>query len=143
MATKKTILVPVDFSKSSEVALDYAMGLARETRSQLLLVHVVTDQPTMVPLPLRDEFFAELDMEARDSIKKLAGRKKLDAKKYRFVALQGNDAAQMIADQAKKSRVAMIVMGSHGRTGVQRLVLGSVAEKTLRYADCPVLIVKK
>jgi nucleotide-binding universal stress UspA family protein len=49
----------------------------------------------------------------------------------------------VIAAVAKKSRAAMIVMGSHGKTGFQRFMLGSVAERTLRYAHCPVLIVKK
>ena len=53
------------------------------------------------------------------------------------------NSADIIARQAKKLRVAMIVMGSHGRTGLQRLLLGSVAERTLRYTDCPVLIVKR
>ena len=136
-------MVPVDFSRTSEIALDHAVGLARETRSKLLLVHVITDQPTMVPLPMRDEFFTELETEARETIKKLAKRKKLKPKDYRFVLLQGSDPARLIAGQAKKSRVSMIVMGSQGRTGVRRIVLGSVAEKTLRHADCPVLIVKK
>ncbi len=49
----------------------------------------------------------------------------------------------MIADLARRSRASMIIMGSHGRTGLQRLMLGSIAERTLRYAKCPVLIVKK
>jgi nucleotide-binding universal stress UspA family protein len=56
---------------------------------------------------------------------------------------RGTNFADVIAKQAKKLRAAMIVMGSHGRTGLQRFLLGSVAERTLRYADCPVLIVKK
>jgi nucleotide-binding universal stress UspA family protein len=49
----------------------------------------------------------------------------------------------VIVNQAKKARAAMIIMGSHGRTGLKRLVVGSVAERTLRYARCPVLIVKR
>jgi nucleotide-binding universal stress UspA family protein len=58
------------------------------------------------------------------------------------VILRGNNAAQLISEQAKKSRVAMIIMGSQGLKGMPRLILGSVAEQTLRYASCPVLIVK-
>jgi nucleotide-binding universal stress UspA family protein len=59
------------------------------------------------------------------------------------VIVQRGDPARVIANQAKKTRARMIVMGSHGRTGLKRLVLGSVAERTLRYARCPVLIVKR
>ena len=143
MAAMKTILVPVDFSRTSEVAFGHAVELARQTRSKLLLVHVITDQATMVPLPMREEFFRELETEARKTMTALTKRKKLEPKDCRLVLLRGGDPARLIAAQAKKSRVSMIVMGSQGRTGLQRLVLGSVAEKTLRYADCPVLIVKK
>jgi len=57
--------------------------------------------------------------------------------------IRGVDPGRMIADLARRSRASMIIMGSHGRTGLQRLMLGSIAERTLRYAKCPVLIVKK
>jgi nucleotide-binding universal stress UspA family protein len=56
---------------------------------------------------------------------------------------RGTNFAETIVREAKQLRAAMIVMGNHGRAGLQRLLLGSVAERTLRYADCPVLIVKK
>jgi nucleotide-binding universal stress UspA family protein len=55
---------------------------------------------------------------------------------------RGTDFGSVIARQAKRLRVSMIIMGSHGRTGLHRFLLGSVAERTLRYASCPVLIVK-
>ena len=55
---------------------------------------------------------------------------------------RGADFADVIVRHAKKLRASMIIMGSHGRTGLRRLLLGSVAERTLRYAKCPVLIVK-
>jgi nucleotide-binding universal stress UspA family protein len=57
--------------------------------------------------------------------------------------MRGVNPAEVIARQAKKLHASMIIMGSHGRTGLQRLLLGSVAERTLRLAGCPVLIVKK
>ena len=55
---------------------------------------------------------------------------------------RGTDFPAIIARQAKRLGASMIIMGSHGRTGLRRLLLGSVAERTLRYADCPVLIIK-
>jgi nucleotide-binding universal stress UspA family protein len=85
---------------------------------------------------------AELE-KARSEINKLVRRKKLKSGSFKTVIVKRGDPAQVIAREAKKSRAAMIVMGSHGRTGLKRLVLGSVAERTLRYARCPVLIVKK
>lgn len=141
MAASKTYLVPVDFSKGSEVALNQAIKMARENRGNLILVHVI---PTIAAYPTEDAFFdyfGLLEKDAREGFKKLARRLKLG--KFRSVLLRGGDTARAIADLARRSRASMIIMGSHGRTGLQRLMLGSVAERTLRYAKCPVLIVKK
>ena len=143
MATTKNILVPIDFSKRSEAAFNHAIGLARELRAKLLLVHVITAPATTVPLPLRARYYSELEQEAIRSIESLLRRKKVKTKDYRVIILHGGYAARLIAQQATKSRSSMIVMGSQGRTGLRRLILGSVAEKTLRYARCPVLIVKR
>jgi nucleotide-binding universal stress UspA family protein len=143
MAASKTYLVPVDFSKGSEIALKHAVKLARDNRSKLVLVHVLS---TMTLYPPEETFFTYQDIvrkDAEDQFKKLVRRSGLKPQEYRSLILMGEDVAHAIARQAKKSRASMIVMGSHGRTGLQRLLLGSVAERTLRYADCPVLIVKK
>ncbi len=143
MAAKKTYLVPIDFSKTAQKALAHAVQLARDHQAKLLLLHVVTASSAMVPFQVRDDYFTSLENEARAYINKLVKRHRLTPKNHRVVLLRGNNAAQLIADQAKKSRVAMIIMGSHGHMGMSRLILGSVAEQTLRYAACPVLIVKK
>ena len=143
MATTKNILVPIDFSRHSQAALNHAIGLARDIRAKLLLVHVITAPATTVPLPLRSQYYNDLEREAVQSIERLLRRKKVKTKDYRLVILQGGDPARLITQQAAKSRSSMIVMGSQGRTGLQRLILGSVAEKTIRYAQCPILIVKK
>jgi nucleotide-binding universal stress UspA family protein len=133
MASSKTYLVPVDFSKGSEIALRHAMKLARENNGKLLLVHIV-------PLVVQ---FATVAGFARGELEALARRLRLKPTEYRLLVLERDNAARAIADGAKRFHAAMIVMGSHGRTGFQRFMLGSVAERTLRYAECPVLIVKK
>jgi universal stress protein A len=143
MATIKNILVPVDFSKGSQAALNRAIDLARDLRAKLLLVHVITTPAANVPLQFQKQYKKEVEEEAVESIERLLGRKKVKADTYRVVILHGKNAAQLITEQAAKSRCSMIVMGSHGRTGLRRLFLGSVAEKTIRYAPCPILIVKK
>jgi nucleotide-binding universal stress UspA family protein len=143
MAASKTYLVPVDFSKSSEIALNQAIKMARENRGKLLLVHVIS---ATFAFPLKAGFsdiFETLEKNARKSMKKLLQRKRLKPTRDRSIFITGLDPAQAIVSQAKKSRASMIIMGSHGRTGLQKFLLGSVAERTLRYAHCPVLIVKK
>jgi nucleotide-binding universal stress UspA family protein len=139
----KTYLVPVDFSKGSEAALDSAIRIAKEHGGKLLLLHVIS---TAYTFPLETGFpdiFETLEKNARASMTKLIQRKHLKPRQYRSMLIAGVNPADVIAAVAKKSRAAMIVMGSHGKTGFQRFMLGSVAERTLRYAHCPVLIVKK
>jgi len=80
--------------------------------------------------------------DARRNFQKLVKRKHLDPKNSTLMLAHGTDLSAIIARHAKKISAAMIVMGSHGRTGLRRFLLGSVTERTLRYADCPVLIVK-
>lgn len=143
MAKLETYLVPVDFSRSSKAALDYAVELIREGKGRLVVVHVFTDSVAEVPFPMRERYYAELREEVRRKFWKLRLDRKLSKKRYRFVILTGQNAGQLIASEAKRSRATMIVMGSHGRSGLGRLVLGSVAEKTIRYAGCPVLVVKR
>lgn len=133
MASSRTYLVPVDFSKGAETALKRAVALARADKGKLLLVHVA-------PLVVRFETVARF---LRGELEAIAKRSKLKPAEYRLLVLEGGDPARVIAGLAKKFRAQMIVMGSYGRTGFQRFVLGSVAERTLRYAECPVLIVKK
>jgi nucleotide-binding universal stress UspA family protein len=143
MAGIKTYLVPVDFSKGSEAALDQAVKMAKENRAKLLLVHVIS---TAFTYPLEAgyaDIFDILEKSARESMAKLVRRKRLQPRRCRSLVIPGLNPADTIAALARKSRAAMIIMGSHGRTGLQRLMLGSVAERTLRYAQCPVLIVKK
>jgi nucleotide-binding universal stress UspA family protein len=143
MSRSDTYLVPLDFSHGSEKALNYALALARERKAKLVALHVVPAELIYPPTGGRFDFYNLLERDARENFRKLAKRKKLKPEDCRLIVAHGTNFAEVIARQAKKMRVALIIMGSHGRTGLQRLLLGSVAERTLRYADCPVLIVKK
>lgn len=143
MAASKSYLVPVDFSKGSEVALDHAVKWVRESRGTLLLLHVITATfvyPTAVGF---GEIFEDLERAARESMRSLIRRKRIERVRHRSILIQASDPAFAIADAARRARASIIIMGSHGRTGLHRLMVGSVAERTLRYAKCPVLIVKK
>jgi universal stress protein A len=149
MATGKNYLVPLDFSKTSEIAIDHALNLARDNKGKLTLVHVIPTSammmagPDVPTAPMLAEVEKAQVEDAQKQMDRLVRKKKLKAGTFKSVIVKLGDPAQVIANQAKKNRAAMIVMGSHGRAGLKRLVLGSVAERTLRYARCPVLIVKK
>lgn len=142
MARSKMFLVPLDFSRGSERAFDYARKLARDNNAKLFALNVVPAELIYPPTGGQFEFYSLLERDARDRFAKLTKRKGVKAGECRLVLARGTDFADVIVRQAKKLRVAMIVMGCHGRTGLRRLLLGSVAERTLRYANCPVLIVK-
>ena len=143
MPAARKYLVAVDFSKGSEAALGQALALARENKAKLFLIHVISAAMVYPRGSTNVDFYALLERDARENVARLAKRSRLKPEEYRLVITRGLDTAEIIARQARRLRVSMIIMGSHGRTGLQRLLLGSVAERTLRYAHCPVLIVKR
>ena len=142
MAKKATYLVSIDYSGGADKAFDHALKLTRERHAKLYALHVVPAELIYPPAGGRIDFYRLMERDARDRFAKLIKRKGVKPGECELVLARGTDFADVIVRQAKKLRVAMIVMGSHGRTGLRRLLLGSVAERTLRYADCPVLIVK-
>jgi len=142
MAKKAAYLVPIDFSSGADKAFDHALKLTRERGTILYALHVVPAELIYPPTGGRFDFYSLMERDARDRFAKLAKRKRVKPRECELLLARGTDFADVIVRQAKKLRVAMIIMGSHGRTGLRRLLLGSVAERTLRYADCPVLIVK-
>ena len=142
MARSDRVLVPIDFSRGADKAFDYALRWARERRGQVVAIHVVPAELVYPPTGGSFDFYGLLERDARENFRKLLKRKRLQPKDCKLVLARGTDFAVVIARQAKRQRATMIVMGSHGRTGLRRFLLGSVAERTLRYAMCPVVIVK-
>ena len=143
MTKSPRYLVPIDFSKGSEVALDYAIAMARQNRAQLTLLHVVPAAAGYPSEAMRFDLYSLMERDAREDLARLMKRKKLNPSAAQILLIRGVSPAEIIARQAKNLHASMIIMGSHGRTGLQRLLLGSVAERTLRLAGCPILIVKK
>lgn len=141
--TEEKYLVPIDFSKSSINALRYAARLASAgKRASLVALHVITEPAGQVPFYMRKQFYRELEQVARKKLVALLKRKSIAQIGSTIVIVRSTDAAGAIARQAKKTRASMIIMGSRGRTGIQKLLLGSVAEKTVGSVACPVLIIK-
>jgi len=139
----KTIVVPLDFSKASLGALKSAKEIAKAEKETLLLLNIVTDPERAVPFYLRNGYYRSLIKSENQRIRELARRLKITPGRYKALVIRARDAAVAIAQQAKKHRASMTVMGSHGRSGLKHLVLGSVAERTLRHAACPVLVYQK
>ncbi|MEW6324872.1 MAG: universal stress protein [Nitrospirota bacterium] len=137
----KRILVPVDFTEFSQRAADYAAMLARRFRASVRLVHAVepftydvTDTVQVI------NHYQALITIADRLMKNLRDRIGKRGVAVTSVILKGSPALQVVAE-AKRRRVDLIVMGTHGRTGLEHLVLGSVAERVVRLAPCPVLTV--
>jgi nucleotide-binding universal stress UspA family protein len=142
MAKKEIYLVPIDFSRGSNKAFKYALKLTRDRGAKLYALHVVPAELIYPPTGGRFDFYGFLQREARENFSRLTKRNSVKPRECELVLARGTDFADIIVRQAKRLGVAMIIMGSHGRTGLRRFLLGSVAERTLHYAACPVLIVK-
>jgi len=136
---RKNIILTTDGSKYSAAVVDKAIEFAKSYGGELTVISVV-DVPT--------EFYAEAPKAVEDLIEKAKGfvsdvKKKADECE---VATSGfvkeGEAFKVITDFAKNKKADIIFTGSHGRTGIKRLLMGSVTEKVIGYAPCPVLVVK-
>ena len=134
------ILCPIDFDANSFGALDTACKLAREGGAKLQLLHVV---PITVPAtgqPLAIEPMEGAARDARIRLERLAGER-LQNIEHELAVVTGDPAAEIVRI-AGESNPDVIVMATHGRTGLRHLLLGSVAERVVREAPCPVLTVR-
>ncbi|MCA9263424.1 MAG: universal stress protein [Planctomycetales bacterium] len=136
----KNILCPVDFSENSEFALAYASALAKESGGTLHLLYVIEHQP------VTDTGFAGYTWEPVDveAVQKELGQvMSPDAAVAREDHVVSGDPASRIVEFAEDNAIDMVVIGTHGRTGLARLLMGSVAEAVVRRAPCPVITVKQ
>lgn len=139
------ILCPVDFSEFSEKAFDYACSLARRYEARLYLQHVIdplTDYYGQVPSGVAQQYYKESREKSEDELRKLTGRGTFNGFRPEFVIEVGSPA-QSILQFSERQPTDLIVMGTHGFKGVDRWMMGSVTEKVLRKARCPVLAVRK
>lgn len=136
----RTIVVPIDFSEQSREAVQHAASLARDSGATLKLVHV--HEPIE---RFADTGFAgcALEDDREEAEKRLLEiRPPFPEVAFTHTMLTGNPAEEIVRFAAKQE-ADMIVLGTHGRTGVSRLLMGSVAEAVVRGAKCPVLTIKQ
>ena len=135
------ILVPIDFSVCSEKAVQYALALAQEFGAELILTHVVQPYPIVTELPsTMAELQVELEKCATLRLDKI--RQSIKGAQCHSVLRVGH-AVHQILSVAREEDVDVIIIATHGRTGLAHTVLGSVAERVVRHAGCPVLIVRE
>jgi nucleotide-binding universal stress UspA family protein len=135
MENIRTILFAGDFSACSEDAYRVAAALARDCRARLIVLHIMPSSEREGRLHSVGGYRA--DLENRLCV--VYGARRLDRVEYR---LQDGEPAAEILRAAQQDACDLIVMGTHGRTGLNRLLLGSVTEAVLRKAVCPVLTVR-
>jgi nucleotide-binding universal stress UspA family protein len=140
----KNILVPIDFSGCSRKALRYAIPFARQFEANVILLYVVrtpsvTAEAEVAALPLLETQMIESGKrELAAWAKKEVGN---DVKAATLV--RAGSPYHEIVETAKAKKVDLIILSTHGRTGLKHVFLGSTAESVVRYAPCPVLVVRE
>jgi nucleotide-binding universal stress UspA family protein len=143
--TVQHVLVPIDFSPYAEQAFDYAIALAQKLRARVTLLHVI--QPPLVtgadmgvwPSPT---FIDELEAAITRDLEGYLARVTAAGLEGEMAVVHGTPFHEIL-ETARKRQVDLIIMGTHGRTGLPHVLLGSVAEKVARLASCPVLIARQ
>ncbi|HXI55601.1 MAG TPA: universal stress protein [Polyangia bacterium] len=140
----KRILVPTDFSDSSREAVNTAVAFARAFSAQIQLVHVIVEPIYPLPAPLEvvtlpvdvERVYAEVDKQLSAEAERVSST----GVSCERLVLNGRPHVEIVS-HADKNGVHLIVIGSHGRSGITHAILGSVAERVVHRAHCPVLVV--
>ena len=134
----KRILIPIDFSEDSLNALASACDLATQFGAELLLLHVI--EP--IHFITESDVYTEQRHLSNAQLERIAGALREQGQRFRSMT-RGGIPSKVIVETAKRARASLIVMGTHGRTGLAHAVIGSIAEKVVRTASCPVLTVRR
>ena len=141
----KKILFATDFSEGSRNALPYAVDVAMRHGAKIYAVHVIFDVTKAagwyVPHTSAEEVYADLEKSARKELEKTFSEDMRKFKDFENVLLRGTPYEE-ITKFAEAKQIDLIVIATHGRTGIDRLLFGSTAEQVVRYAPCPVLSVR-
>lgn len=143
----RTILLPTDFSGCANYALPYAAAIARAAKAKVICIYVVEPIVPAVgytglaePMPIAD-ISEQLEDSAERELPQVMQCEELHGLQVEEVIAHGDAAAEIVRVAAER-KVDLIVISSHGRTGLGRMIFGSTAEAVVRHAGCPVLVVK-
>jgi nucleotide-binding universal stress UspA family protein len=139
----RKLLVAVDLMNEEPPELKFAVALARESGGTILLVHVIDYVPTLLPVELPGGYpLPQLDV-IRDAVSQKLARMAAKAGHVEVrTMIEVGGAAAQIVEAANREKVDQIVIGSHSRRAIARMVLGSVADRVAHTATCPVTIVR-
>jgi len=141
----KTILFPTDFSNGARAAMDHAISLARDYKAKLLLLYVVQDisiAEWYIPSSLSaTELVEDMQKSAWQEMEKWAAEVSSKIGAVEKLIVRGAPFVEIIKT-AREKKADLIVIGTHGRTGIDHILFGSTAEKVVRKAPCPVLTVR-
>ena len=133
------ILLATDGSESVEAAIQEAINIASVCSSRLFVLSVVEVNPEYEALA--PNIVEKAETETKEHVDSVKNRAEKEGISCETIVHQGEEPYRFIVDEAKKTRVDMIVMGSHGRTGLKRLMMGSVTARVIGHAPCKVLVV--
>jgi len=141
----KSILVPLDFSPPSKKALDYAVTFARQFKARLTLLHVVEpvatpDFAASFPLAMEND---KLMAAAKNELERAVKSARIPRGIVEKILVRFGRSFHEIADAARTRKVDLIIISTHGYTGLKHALLGSTTERVVRYAPCLVLVVRQ
>lgn len=142
----KKIIVPIDGSGWSERAIPHAIDIARNNNSELILLHVfrppATEYVGEIALAGQDEQLMELREEAKQHLMAIRNNIRAENINVRVQLIEGTGVAGIICDYINDEKADLVVMSSHGYTGITRWLFGSVAQKVMQGVNVPVLIIR-
>lgn len=144
--TIKKVLVPIDFSDYSKSALKYAVNFAKTFNAEIILVYVV--EPVIYPPDFSmgqiamPSITTEWDDRAKDELQKLAKSEINEIANVKTIIKTGKPFVEII-ETAKEENIDLIIIATHGHSGVEHILFGSTAEKVVRKAPCPVLTLRE
>ena len=138
----KSIVVPIDFSKISQKALEYAVPLARQFEAKITLLHAIEPQPypadlTYVPMG------EDLPIKPLEEALNVLAKRTIEPRFLKDVIVRVGTAFEVITNVAWDCEADLIVITTHGHTGLKHVFMGSTAERVVRHAPCPVFVVRK
>ena len=133
------LLLATDGSESAEAAIQEAINIAKVCSSRLYVLSVVEVNPEYEALA--PNIVEKAETETKDHLDSVRKRAEKEGISCEIISHQGEEPYRFIVDEATKIKADMIVMGSHGRTGIKRLMMGSVTSRVIGHAPCKVLVV--
>jgi nucleotide-binding universal stress UspA family protein len=139
------ILTALDFSESSDFAFEYDLTLARQFQAELTIMHVINEPVDLrgfyVPHISFEQLEKEIEEGAEKMMEKFCQTKMGDFTRYTTAVVAGIPYEEILR-KAEETGASLIVLGTHGRTGIDHLIFGSTAERVVRSAACPVLTIR-